>query len=207
MAGGKEIALKLDDLIMPGTKTYVFIPADGKDMLTEYPELRTIDAFSSLSNAELVFVWLLANRTSPLAPDNEKNRLKATTKALTWSKLDKLVDAQTLALYSRQQFPQKLISALAKMSNFNPSIRMKAKMISEKMLTNIEKMVDVAEEEFEQMTLDDKNKYASFVKNVTNTLDELIVSNEDAYGVKVIKKREDKVQNKGETLMDMIMKH
>jgi hypothetical protein len=174
-------------------------------MKVEYPELNTIDQFLNLSNAEMVFVWLMTNRTSPLCQGNEPNRKRATKLALAWSKLDKLLSKKDITDYEEHKFPSKLVNALNKMAAFNPSIRMKAKMISEKMLSNVSRMVDVSEEEFSQMTLDDKKKYSEFTKTVTNTLDELIVANEDAYGVKVVKKKQDAQKNQGQTLMDSIL--
>lgn len=193
------------DLKIPGAKTYVFIPADGKDMRAEYPELNTVEAFVNLSNAELVFVWLLANRTSPLCQDKEKNRKVATKKALLWSKLEVLLSKQLVSEYEQQKFPNKIITALNKMSSYNPSLRMKAKMMNEKMFSNLSRMVDVSEEEFANMELGAKKQYAELVKTVTNSLDELIVSNEEAYGVKVIKKKEAMKKNSEQTLMDSIL--
>src|SRR5689334_12888317 len=85
-----------EEFSAPGTKTFIFVPADGKDMRAEYPELNTVDAFVTLSNAEMIFVWLLANKTSPLHPDNFPKRSTATKKALEWSKLTKLLPLKTL---------------------------------------------------------------------------------------------------------------
>lgn len=207
MTDFKDFNFKLneDDFNIPGAKTYIFIPADGKDMRAEYPELNTVEAFANLSNAELVFVWLLANRTSPLCPDNDKDRNKATKKALEWSKLWNLLDNATCMEYGKQRFPNKIVNALNKMAAYNPTQRMKAKMMVEKMFNNLSKMVDVSEEELQKMELGEKKQYADLVKTVTNSLDELIVSNEDAYGIKVIKKKEKAQQNQGQTLMDSIL--
>lgn len=205
MSADFNFDLDVDDLKIPGHKTYIFVPADGKDMRAEYPELNNIEAFVTLSNAEMVFVWLMANRTSPLCAGNHPDRKKATAKALAWSKLNKLLDNKTLLDYGEQKFPTKLVNALNKMMAFNPSVRMKAKLMTEKMLLNLSKMVDVSEEELKEMSLSEKASYAGLVKTITNSLDELIVSTEDAYGIKVIKKREVNKQNQGQTLMDSIL--
>lgn len=201
----KGTEINFDDFNIGRAKTFVFIPADGKDMRTEYPELRSIDAFASLSNNELIFVWLVGNRTSPLYLGDSKNRKDSIRKALDWSKLTEHFQPAVLSEFINEQFPTKIQSAINKMTSFNPSVRMKAKMMTEKMLGNLSKMVDVSEEELSDMTLQEKSSYAGLVKTITNSLDELIVANEDAYGVKLIKRKESALKNQDKTLMDSIM--
>jgi len=203
----------LDDLVniedefnLKKERTYIFVPADGKDMRVAYPELATIDSFNLLTDKELTFVWLISNKTSPLAKENRKvSDTIAIKQALEWSKLDKYLTAQESLDYRAEKYPSKIQGAINKMSTFNPSTRMKAKIITEKVFNNISKMVDVSEEELQNMSLQEKKSYADFAKTVTNTLDELIIANEEAYGVKTVKKREQKSASSGKTLMDLIM--
>lgn len=194
----------LDGIIDQRSKTYLFIPTDGKDMKSEYPELGDIPEFTLLNNFELVFVWCVGNRTSPLR-DELDPRIKY-KKALEWSKLDKKLDLQTATDYSAGKFPTKISAAINRMAMFVPSIRMKAKIMSEKMFSNLERMVDISEEEFKAMGIEDKKKYADFTKTVTNELDELVVSLENAYGVKDVKRKKgDTAKNAVPTLMDKAM--
>lgn len=194
----------MGELVDQRARTYLFLPTDGKDMRSEYPELGDISEFTLLNNAELVFVWCLGNRTSPLS--NELDPKVKYRKALEWSKLDKKLDLQTNSDYLLGKFPNKISSAISRMAMFVPSIRMRAKLMSEKMLVNLERMVDVSEEEFKVMDIDEKKKFAGFAKDVTNVLDELVVSLENAYGIKDIKRKKgDTAKSAQPTLMDKVM--
>lgn len=187
-------------------RTFIFVPSEGKMMLSEYPELANVPEFVVLNNAELVFVWMIANRTSYLCRDNEPDRPKAIASALELSKLDARLPDKLKKEYREGIFPQKIMAAIQKMQLYNPSLRVRAKIISEKAFKNIEKMIDVADEELKFMAVDEKKKYADFAKTVTNTLDDLITSMENAYGVKELKvKKKTDDLTREPTLMDRVM--
>ena len=182
-------------------KTYLFVPTDGKDMKTEYPELGNIPEFNILSNAELAFVWLMGNRTSPLI--SNPNREEAREKALMMPGLKKKLQPGDLDNYKRGIFPSKISTGIMKMGMFNPSIRMRAKQLSEQMFKNLEALIQLSEEEKSKMTLSERKTYAELVKTVTNEMDDLIVTLENAYGIKE-NKRVAKESN-GTTLMDKVL--
>ena len=195
----------INDVNAEKTKTFLFVPSDGKDMRTEYPELGSIPEFATLTNTHLVFVWLVGNRTSSLNIADDFDKQNKIHKALKLSKLWDKLSTEDLSNYGFGRFPQNIQSAIQKMMSFNPTARMRAKIISEKMFSNLEKMVDVPEEELSEMSLAEKNAYSNLVKNVTNVIDDLIVSNEEAYGVKIVKKRAANNSDKAMTLMDAVL--
>jgi hypothetical protein len=187
------------------TKTFLFVPAHGQDMKTEYPELSAVEEFALLSNEELVFSWLIGNKTSPLSEKFFADRKLANQKALKWSKLETRLDSQSIVNFCDGRYSQKVDTAIRKMASFNPSIRMKAKMITEKAFNNLSLMIDIPIEEIEKMEVSDKKAYADLAKTITNTLDDLIVANEEAYGIKEKKKRKQAQKGSEATLMDLIM--
>lgn len=207
---GKELTLDeaLRDLTAPTQKTYLFVPAKGLDMKSEYPELAVIHEFSVLTNTELVYCWLLGNKTSPLSLDFQWKgvRAEAVEKALKLSGYIKFLDEKSIRSNVELKFENKIQNAINRMKMFNPSFRMKAKMMSEKMMNNISRMVDVSEEELEKMDIGGKKEYADLVKRVTDVMDNLIVSNEEAYGVKEVKRGKKKDEGgQKPTLMDVVM--
>lgn len=191
------------ELEQKGPQTYLFIPTDGKDMKSEYPELGQVPEFSMLSNAELVFVWCMGNRTSPLM--SVADRPKAWSLALEWSGLIPRLSANEIENFKKGIFPSKISTAINRMGFFIPSIRMRAKLMSEKMMSNLETLVDLSEEEKARMTLSEKTSYAGLVKTITNEMDDLIVSLENSYGVKEIKKKKGEQGTPVRTLMDEVM--
>lgn len=200
----KELAL----MLAPTQKTYLFVPAKGLDMKSEYPELASINEFALLTNTELVFCWLVGNRTSPLSIGGQwkgKNS-EAIEKALQLSNLIKYLQEETVRKFVQGKFEAKIQNGINRMKLFNPSFRMKAKMMTEKMMNNLSRMVDISEEEFEKMGLDEKKSYADLTKKVTDTIDNLIVSNEEAYGVKEVKRKKGANDTASQqTLMDLAM--
>lgn len=181
MAAGKEILEGLK-LIGSQDRTYLFVPADGKDMKVEYPELAAIPEFNILSNDQLAFVWWVANRTSPLEGKNDDS--KKIRLALEYSGLVAKLDQSQISDYYALRFPPAITNAISKMRTFSPSVRMRAKAISEKLLRNLEIITDISEEELKVMDTSQKNSYASLAKNVVGVMDELIASTENAYGIK-----------------------
>lgn len=190
------IDLNLDDLNglldTPQTRTFIFLPITGKDMVGEYPELRYIEEFSKLMDVELRFVWMVANKTSPFCCANEPTEITKFTKyesAIKYSGLEKKISEKTKAEYLQGRFTQKIHDAIAKMYVFNPSLRMRAKLMNETMFNNLERMTMITKEELEKMTVGDKKDYASLCKIVTDNIDTLLPQVENAYGVKEVKKK------------------
>jgi len=202
----KKFQQEAVDFGAPLKKTYLFIPTEGKDMKAEYPELSTIAEFAMLKNTEMVFVWLIGNKTSPLHRANEKDRQLAFKNALQWSGLEERLDLNTRALYAAGTFPTSIQAAIRRMEGFVPSYRMKAKLMLEKTFENLSKMVDVSEEELKMMDIETKKKYADFAKVVTNVLDDQVAALENAYGVKEVKRHKKAAGDKSPaTLMDKVM--
>lgn len=198
----------LKEMTAPSQRTYLFVPAKGLDMKSEYPELATIHEFSLLTNTEIVFCWLLGNKTSPLSLDFQWKgvRAEAVEQALKLSGYLRYLDEKTIREYTKLKFESKVQNGINRMKLFNPSFRMKAKMMSEKMMDNISRMVDVSEEELDKMDIGGKKEYADLVKKVTDVMDNLIVSNEEAYGVKEVKRGKKKDEGGQQpTLMDLVM--
>lgn len=176
------------------TETVIFKPSN-KDMMAEYPELREYPEFYTIRNLELRFVWYYSCKSSPYIKYSERERAIVSLKE---SQLEPTLDEKQRVNYLNSQFPDNIVAAINKMRTFLPNIRSRAKAITNTMLDNIEKMVEVSEEQFAEFDVSEKTKYAALVKNVTEFLPDIVKRVEDGYAVKEIIK-EDK---KGPTLMD-----
>lgn len=188
-------------------RTFIFVPIEGKDMKSEYPELNSVEEFAMLTNYELQFVWLLGNETSPFCIKkiiSEVDKKKAYERAYDYSGLKKLGNEKLRSQIIEGIFPEKISRAIRKMENYIPSIRMRAKLMNEKMFSNMEKMVDLTQEELDAMDTGQRKDYATLCKTVTENIDNLIPLVENAYGVRTIKKAAGQKSTEP-TLMDIAM--
>jgi len=197
-----------DDLVVK-TKTYLFLPSEGKEMKIEYPELAEIAEFAPLTNSELILVWCIANNTSPYflgkAENVESKMIEFVKKALEISGVGKRLNDYARNEYLTFMFPQKIKTACSRMKLFKPSLRMRAKMMNEKMFENMEKMVEISQEEMKEMTPSEKLEYLKIVKSASENLQTLVPEIESSYGVKEAVKKSGAQLNAQATIMDLIL--
>lgn len=160
-----------------------------KDIKREYPELSTMDEFMHLNSNEVKFCWLVGNQTSPISGIIAKDRL---TRALeiVWGKrygknplIKEIVDAK-----SERDIPKRIMDGILKMGMFSPSVRLKAKLMSEYIFQTLNELIVVDEETRKGMDIDDRKKYADFVIKVSSELQDMVGRLENAYGVKTIER-------------------
>lgn len=191
------------------TRTYLFLPSEHKDMKIEYPELAEINEFAVLTNSELILVWCLANASSPYelskAGDDKTKAVNLIKSALETSGLGKKLSDLEKNYYLTFMYPQKVKTAMQRMKLFRPSLRMKAKLMNEKMFENMEKMVDIAQEELQEMSSSDKLEYLKIVKAATENLQTLVPEIEASYGIKEVKKKSGATTTAQPTIMDQIL--
>lgn len=176
-------------------ETTIFAPTKGKDMKVEYPELATVKEFFTLRNQELAFVWYYSNRTSPFAIETDERRVISSLKE---SGMYQSLSENELNKYRELVFPEEINIAIKRMKQFNPSIRMRAKMMYEKALDNLEALIDA---DVRIMSLEEKKSYSVLIKNVNEILPDVVLKVEESFGVKTKSSKE-----KGSTVMDKVVK-
>lgn len=181
------------------TRVTVFEPSVSKDPFEEYPELRDIAEFAELTSGEYRFVYHYANRTSDLYEVTPKN-----------VKISKCFDrafgarasASSKQNYLTEMFPERVVNALARMREINPTVRIRAKSMVEKIFSSYENILSTAQTE--NMDMGEAGKFVTLTKTITETLPALVEQMEHPYGVKDKKTNEDRNE---ENVFDQVMKN
>ncbi len=122
----------------------VFKPRSGKSIFLDYPELRKFKEFSELKQLEMIFVWYYACESSPFR-DIELEREKI-QQCLDYSYLKdgrKKINKEDSERMLSGEFSAKITQAIERMLKFRVGPRVRAKMITEKIFDNIEKILDI----------------------------------------------------------------
>jgi len=168
----------------------LFEPNGHNDMRIDYPELAEVEEFEILSSTEVRLCWLIGNRTSPLAKKKKAARVKAALEQSYKGASRKRKDYTDMM---EGKFPHKILVGIEKMASYNPSYRLKAKLLDEYMFDQIQNLVMKSEDKVLSMDIDDEKKYTSMMLEVSSKMPEMIKRMESGYGVKK-KKIKDEVK-------------
>ena len=148
------------------------------DYRSRYPELKRIKEFNGLTALELITVWYYANPTSDLLIVEDANVRIAEALKLANYTPSKAVKAELLKL----NVDERWATAIERMSQVEPDIREKARLMIEKILENYEDLCD--KEQYED---DDKEvdvvKFVNATTKIAQELPSLINKMEEGFGV------------------------
>lgn len=162
------------------------------DMLLDYPELKEYEIFTKISKRDMTFVWYISNRTSPLLkaePDKKKRVRRALELAYDKKILSR--NQRVMDIYNGGELPSDIVEAINVMASFNPSFRMRAKMLNEYNFEMLQSLSYLSEIDRAAMDIDDKKKYADLLKTTTSIIPTMIQNMETGFGVKVKKEKEE----------------
>lgn len=196
----KDTMEKKEELDNSDNIVSMFEPTYGKDIRNEYPDLDKVEEFKNLTSTQLSFVWAYANKTSPFYKvEDEKEKISKCCLLAFRKKISK----EQLENYLMKQFPDTVALAIPKMEKYNPSFRMRAKLLAERQFTLIDDMTNQVDGYGGIMSLDEKKKFADFINTSTSVIPKIVDQIENAYGVKLreVKKKDEG----GMTDMDKVM--
>lgn len=168
----------VDDIELKSRYYFTVFEPTGRNMKVDYQELASVTEFKDLTNSELVFVWWVGNRTSPVFNLPERKKVYVGyKKAFGKAKND------TLQQYLSGIFPAKIALALEKMKTYIPSVRLEAKLMAEKtwedyrkiLSTNIDSIIDA----------DAKTKHLNMIQKVRADMPNILRDIEMGYGVTI----------------------
>jgi|32_taG_2_1085360.scaffolds.fasta_scaffold21246_4 hypothetical protein len=166
-----------------------------RDMLIDYPELKDYEAFTKISKADLKFVWYVSNRTSPIIRVSKLKRIKQACE-LAYGKKRISNNERVGKMYNDHDLPDEIVEAIDAMSSFNPSFRMRAKLLNEHNFEVLQSLSYISDEEMVAMDLDEKNKLAKLVVMTSSALPKMIEAAESGYGIRVKKEVKEKFELK-----------
>jgi len=183
---------------MPKKEEIALFPVTDKDLRLEYTELGEVEEFRQLTQKQMTFVWLFANKTSPYSSVPISERVLKCLHVLK----DELTGT-TIEEYSLLIFPPNISAAIDRMKKFNPFIRTQAKSLTEIIFKNIKKIVNVNMDELVEM--EDKKKYVDIAMGVAKNMPELIRQLENGYGVRETKSAKEEKKKDTQTMWDKVM--
>ena len=121
-------------------KYSMFRPKSKRGLLADYPELKDYFDTGGLNRSEMLFVWYYGCRVSPLF-DLEDDR----------TKIEQCLDASfgyKITNEDREKWmsggiPHKILEAIESMQKFQPGPRVRAMLMTERMLNNIEEIINI----------------------------------------------------------------
>lgn len=132
----------------------LFAPKSHRGLKVDYPELNSYEEFKSLRQAEMLFVWWYACKSSPYF-DLDKPERDIVEMCLEKAKM-RFDDPKTKEKFLSRDFPPKIDAAVKVMNTFEPSVRILAKLSAIRSLNNVKKLTS--------LELDENGNHPLFIK-------------------------------------------
>ena len=192
---------------MSSSEYSVFKPKSKRGIFIDYPELRHFEAFKTLENNPMLFVWYFACESSPYAKIiDERKRVELAVKKADYKRGTKVIADHEIEKMKAGTFSTKMTVAIEEMKRFKVGVRIQALMMVQKGFDNLSRIIDVDINDkkiFENEEGEvDFSKYKSYVDTVGKAVElvpKMINQLEGRFGLK-----EDKVGGtfEGESFMD-----
>lgn len=165
-----------------------------KKMKHEYPELNKIEEFKDLKDYQLKFCWYYVNPTSPLVRESkidpsitlEKRRKKAVEVALQGQ------NENIFNAYRDGKWGEEIEEALKRMASTKVRDRVVARRLFNQAYKNMEAIIGMDEDSVRALNMTEKKSYMSMSLEFMKSMDDIIEKREQAYGVKLKAKKDDK---------------
>ena len=122
----------------------IFKPKSKKGIFNDYPELRSFEAFRTLDNNSMLFVWYFACESSPFhETEDDRERVKLSIKESYYKKGIKALSDKDAEKMKSGMFSSKITVAIDEMKKFKVGPRVQALMMVQKGFDNLSKIIDV----------------------------------------------------------------
>lgn len=190
----------------------VFKPKSTRGLFVDYPELKKFSKLENLRPDDILFVWFYACEASPVnskkKETSQRDRVKESLD-LSYYKSDintiSKIDADNML---DGRFSPKIAGAIEQMEKFRVGPRVRARMLTEKMLTNVETILDIDASDTAQFQNKDKEvdfakkkAYVDTVEKGLKIIPKLISSLEGGYDLSE-EKEEEELLTEGESMID-----
>lgn len=161
-----------------------------EDIKRAYPDLSKVEEFKDLDSRKVKFCWLIGNRTSPIFGMERQERIKKALE-IVWGKeyqknplIKNLFDDD-----DDTRLSDNILKAVYKMNTFNPTYRLKAKLMAEYIFETLNGLIVLDKNELKMMEIDEKKKYADLIIKVSSELLGMVEKIESSYGIKTINRK------------------
>lgn len=180
-------------------KYSMFAPTSGRKLSFDYPELKNYSEIKDLKKGEQIFCWYLGCNVSPLYEfyNDKETREKAVKKAyeLSFKEGEPQMQKELRKKIDNGDMPSVYQKAIDRFEKFELNSRIRAKKMVDKVMENLEKLIDtdVDGEEFlvvdkdglhtGEVDWDKKKKYADMAINISKNLADIQKQAEDGHYV------------------------
>jgi hypothetical protein len=177
------------------TEVSLYAPQNEKDLREQYPELWEVEEFSSLEIKELLLTWYYG---APTSPYSQLPHIQAVEESfLAVYKSHDKIPADKISKWLENDLSETQKIAVNRWKSMNVSMRIKSKTMVDKMLSNLEKMADVTDQDFQKYDEEGnvvkgvdwaaRTQYANFCRITSQLLPDLIKQSEQGFGITKVK--------------------
>ena len=172
----------------------VFFPTTSYALISEYPELGSVNEFKSLKTYELIFVYLYSCSSSPLLMagiDDDETRISMAIDHIETFMKYPFTEKQR-ADFMNKKFPSIINEAISRMRSFNILARVRSKVTLNKILSNLETIAneipsdDMFKNAAGELDWSKKRAYSQTMLDIASDLSKLIKQQEDGFGVREV---------------------
>lgn len=146
-----------------------------------YPELKEYEQFSNLTDSEYAFVWHLGCKDSPIYGFEEKERMSEAFKLVP--DFAKKLSKEEFNQYVLGEIPDKIREAITQMNSFEPQIRYKAKIYTDRYLEYANKVTTMDIEVYmSNETIAQLKTFMDLQTTIATTLPKIVRSAEQGFG-------------------------
>lgn len=156
-----------------------------------YPELKEYEVFNQITDSEYAFIWHMGCKDSPIYGVEEKERLIQSLKLVP--DFSKRLSPQEYNSYIEGDFPDHIKSAITQMNSFEPELRYKAKVYTDRYLEYANKVTSMSIDEYMgEETLGQLKVFMDLQTDIALTLPKIVRNAEQGFGyAKKGKEKED----------------
>lgn len=200
------------------SKYTMFIPQSRRKLSSDYPELKDYPEISELNRGEQIFTYLLGCEASPLYEDylDAEKKDAVMKKAAELSFRGPLMPTEIKEMIKKGRLNATYNKAVERWESFDLKPRIRSKKMLEKIINNLENIVDVDVNGVEFYELDKdgsptknvdwdkKKKYADMAINIAKNIDSIQRQAQGGFGIVDLEEDTDKITEEGQSLIDLI---
>lgn len=194
----------------------LFIPKSKTALTQDYPELKNFPELKVMRGDKLLFAWYLGCEGSPAFEYYDSEDPKERRLAILFAKKHskwRIAEYEFDGFLERETLPSDIARAIEIFNTFKLGVRVRMKLMAEKMLENFEKVVnvDINGPDFNIVDREGNNtgerdyskikQYSDTCINIRNKMNELLEQVEHGFGV--TEKTEESRLEEGQSFIDL----
>lgn len=168
----------------------MFRPRSGRRLVLDYPLLQKEEDFKKLKSNELLFCWYYSHESSPLFDLNSDSQRRALATKYAFDKNKSGLSEKERKKYLEGDFSENMKIAMARMSSYRVSARVRALKMTETMFSNLESIMNIdANDQTNflnkdgEVDISKKKAYVDTAKTAIAILPELVETIESGFSV------------------------